>query len=109
MQTTQQLLQQIKGRHVALCKNCKTQVRRTGVEEKEIKPNLYEIGESCPNCQHWYHWYFLNDDLRDNKPDNSRKSKREYKKRFDRFNKKVRGHLGMRKVNGQWQKRDVSS
>ena len=122
MQTTQQALAQLKGTRLILCSNCNAQVRvigftdrpAPGQDDPSTGPStgsghssghgLIEICLECPNCSHWYHAYFLNADLRDNRPapDADRKTRREYQLRFQRLQKDTRRRLGMRKVNGKW-------
>ncbi len=106
MQTTRQVLEQLKGTRLTLCSNCNAQVRVTGFTDRSApaQDGLIEIGLECPNCSHWYHAYFLDADLRDNRPeaDSDRKARRDYQLRFQRFQKDTRKRLGMRKVNGKW-------
>ena len=114
MQTTQQALAQLRGIRLTLCSNCNAQVRVIGFIDRPAPgqdgpstgpgQGLIEIGLECPNCGHWYHAYFLNADLRDNRPapDADRKTRREYQLRFQRLQKDTRRRLGMRKVNGKW-------
>ena len=104
MQTTQQALEQLKGTRLTLCSNCNAQVRVAGFTDREREADLIEIGLECPNCAHWYHAYFLNADLRDNRPGQnaSREARRDYQKRFQRFQKDTRRRVGMKKVNGKW-------
>ena len=115
MQTTRQALEQLKGTRLTLCSNCNARVHVTGFTDRPVEAHegqspwsgqdgLIEIGLECPNCGYWYHAYFLNADLRDNRPepDSNRKARRDYQLRFQRFQKDTRRQLGMRKMNGKW-------
>lgn len=105
MQTTAQALAQLKGQKLTKCSNCNTLVRADGFTDRQLENDLIEIGLECPNCGAWYHSYFVNDDLRRNrpKPTDDRRKRREYQKRFQRFQKRTRQRLGMRKIGGRWQ------
>lgn len=98
-----QVLDQLKGMRLTLCSACMSQVRMS-LTSRPLEGDLIEIGMECPFCHHWFHSYFLNPDLRDNRPKgtDSRKARREYQLRFQRFQKVTRKRLGMRKVNGKY-------
>lgn len=105
MQTTQQALQQLKGKRFILCVKCRKSADFQDFKSREISiKGIEEIGLECPHCAEWYHSYFLDNDLKDNrpKPRADRRVRREYKKRFQAFQKKTRKRLGLRKVNGRW-------
>ena len=105
MQTTQQVLQKLKGSKVVLCRACKTSVLMpTSFIERQIEDDLIEMGLECPNCKYWFHSFFLNHSLIATRPQptDDRKIRREYKSKFGKFNKQTRKRLGMKKVNGKW-------
>lgn len=72
--------------------------------ERQLEDDLIEMGLVCPNCHHWFHSFFLNHHLIATRPNPSddRTIRRGYKSKFDRFNKKTRKRLGMKKVDGKW-------
>ena len=111
MQTTAQALAQLKGQKLTKCSNCNTLVQADGFTDRQREDDLIEIGLECPNCEACYHSYFVNDDLRRNrpKPTDSRRERREYQKRFQRFQKRIRQRLGMKKIGGRWREVDGQS
>lgn len=106
MTTTRDLLKQVKaqkGQTIKICPDCLK--RFTNFEYlSRMREDIKEVGIECPNCEAWFHSFFLNKDLDTNRPDSKaqRKEKREYKKRFQAFQKRTRKHFKMRKVNGRW-------
>lgn len=104
MQTTQQALQKLKGTKLVLCRSCGRNVPMTDFTDRQVENGLIEIGLECSNCGEWYHSFFLNDDLQENKPqpEDDRDSRREYQKRFQKFQRKMRKRFDMQKINGVW-------
>lgn len=81
------------------CNGCQQSFKLDQVlSERKLDNDISEVGLICPGCQKWYHSYFSNDELENlrNQLGNSpiRKKRREYKKKFDRLQKKLKKYYG---------------
>lgn len=91
---------------ISICRACKQVSSKFNYQVKDTElEGIEEVGLVCPNCDEWYHSYFANSELKeiaDKVPSMARKQKREYQKRFDRLQKKIRRKLKMQRVGKRW-------
>ena len=113
MQTTAELLAKLrtkpqKGKVISLCKACRHVVDFASVgftsRPVEADDKLTEMGIKCPNCGQWHHSFFLDKWLEDNRPSEraARQTRRDYQRRFKRFQEKTRKRLGLVKNGNTW-------
>jgi len=75
---------------MARCPKC-DKVQQVNFKSKPLDNGIDEIGIECSGCGYWHVAYWLNEELKEAQiPKASRKHRREYERKFKKFQRKMR-------------------